>query len=208
MLDINSIDFEKQAGLVPAIIQHETSGKVLMLGYMNQEALARTLETGKVWFFSRSKNRLWEKGETSGNYLYLKHISIDCDSDALLVQVLPVGPVCHRGTTGCFDEATEGEKSDFLYTLEHIIAQRASAEGEESYTRKLLSKGIDRIAQKVGEEAVEVVIASKNNDNELLKGEMADLLYHLLVLMHKKDIRLHDISEVLSLRHQAKAKTH
>lgn len=203
MLDINSIDFGKQAGLVAAIIQHETSGKVLMLGYMNKEALERTLETGRVWFFSRSRKRLWVKGETSGNYLYLKHISIDCDGDALLAQVLPVGPVCHRGTTACFDEETDGEKPDFLYMLEQIIAQRASAAGEASYTRKLLSKGIDRIAQKVGEEAVEVVIASKNDDNELLKGEMADLLYHLLVLMYKKDIRLKDVGEVLRLRHQS-----
>lgn len=203
MLDINSIDFGKQAGLVPAIIQHETSGRVLMLGYMNHEALARTIETGKVWFFSRSKNRLWEKGESSGNYLYLKNISIDCDGDALLVQVLPVGPVCHRGTPSCFDDEAHKEKFDFFNTLEQIIAQRASAAGEESYTRKLLSRGLDRIAQKVGEEAVEVVIASKNNDDEKLKGEMADLLYHLLVLMHHKNIRLHEVSEVLWQRHKS-----
>lgn len=203
MLDINSLDFNKQDGLVPAIIQHELSLEVLMLGYMNKEAVARTIATGRVWFFSRSKNRLWEKGETSGNYLYLKSMRIDCDGDALLVQVLPAGPVCHRGTAGCFDEVNIDNKPDFFYTLEQIIAQRATAPEESSYTRKLLNRGLDRIAQKVGEEAVEVVIASKNEDKELLKGEMADLLYHLLVLMYKKNIRLQDVSEVLKQRHQS-----
>lgn len=207
MLDISTIDFEKQAGLVPAIIQHEQSLEVLMLGYMDKDAVAQTIETGRVWFFSRSKNRLWEKGETSGNYLYFRSMRIDCDGDALLVKVLPAGPVCHRDTIGCFDEANDDIKPDFLYTLEQIIAQRATSSEETSYTRKLLNRGLDRIAQKVGEEAVEVVIASKNEDKELLKGEMADLLYHLLVLMCKKNIRLQDVSEVLRQRHQFSGRT-
>lgn len=201
MLDINTINFDKQNGLIPVIIQDATSLKVLMLGYMNREALCRTLETKMVWFFSRSRNRLWQKGETSGNYLLVKNIKPDCDQDALLIFVRPAGPVCHRGTPGCFDEECDSISSDFLYQLEIIIQQRASEAGTESYTRKLLDRDIDRIAQKVGEEAVEVVIAAKNMDQELLKGEMADLLYHLMVLMLAKGIGLDEISQVLRLRH-------
>ncbi|HMM12513.1 MAG TPA: bifunctional phosphoribosyl-AMP cyclohydrolase/phosphoribosyl-ATP diphosphatase HisIE [Bacteroidales bacterium] len=201
MFDINTLDFDKQGGLLPAIIQDAQTHKVLMLGYMNREALLRSLESGRVWFFSRSKGRLWEKGETSGNYLYVNSISCDCDKDALLVKATPAGMVCHRQTETCFEETSEG-KTDFLYALEQIIRERTSATEEESYTRRLLSRGIDRIAQKVGEEAVEVVIAAKNDDTGLLRGEMADLLYHLLVLMSAKGIALHEVSEVLRLRHR------
>ncbi len=173
-----------------------------MLGYMNREALSRTFETKMVWFFSRSRNRLWQKGETSCNYLLVKNIKLDCDQDSLLISVRPAGPVCHRGTTGCFDEECDSISSDFLYQLDIILQQRASEAGTESYTRKLLDRGIDRIAQKVGEEAVEVVIAAKNRDQELLKGEMADLLYHLMVLMYAKGIGLDEISQVLRSRHE------
>jgi len=201
MLDINTINFEKQGGLIPVIIQDATSFKVLMLGYMNREALNMTLETKMVWFFSRSRNRLWQKGETSGNYLYVKDMKLDCDQDSLLISVKPAGPVCHRGTTGCFGEESDAGNADFLYQLENIIQQRASESGTKSYTRTLLDRGIDRIAQKVGEEAVEVVIAAKNNNQELLRGEIADLLYHLLVLMHAQGTGLDEVSQVLRSRH-------
>ncbi|MBK9290921.1 MAG: bifunctional phosphoribosyl-AMP cyclohydrolase/phosphoribosyl-ATP diphosphatase HisIE [Bacteroidetes bacterium] len=204
MLDINTLDFEKSNGLLPAVVQDSTTLQVLMLGYMNREALQRTKETGRVWFFSRSKNRLWEKGETSGNYLNVKEISVDCDQDTLLLQVVPEGPVCHRGTTSCFDEEIRAAGPDFLYQLEAIIRQRAGEDSSVSYTRKLLDRGLDRMAQKVGEEAVEVVISAKNDDLQLLKGEMADLLYHLMVLMYAKGIRLSEVSEVLRQRHKAR----
>jgi phosphoribosyl-ATP pyrophosphohydrolase/phosphoribosyl-AMP cyclohydrolase len=155
-----------------------------------------------VWFFSRSKQRLWEKGETSGNYLYVRAISMDCDQDSLIISVDPAGPVCHKLTSSCFDESGNLGGHDFLYQLEAIIRQRAENQGTDSYTRRLLDRGIDRIIQKLGEEAVEVVIASKNNNLDLLKGEISDLLYHLLVLMHIKEIGLNEISEVLRLRHE------
>lgn len=201
---MNTINFEKDGGLVPAIIQHAITKKVLMLGYMNKEAYEKTMADGLVCFYSRSKQRLWTKGETSGNILHVKQIHKDCDDDALLVEVHPVGPVCHTGTESCFESKTESDNALFLFKLQSIIKERASGNDPASYTYKLLQSGIDRIAQKVGEEAVETVIAAKNSDAELLKSEIADLLYHLLVLMNYKLISLEDISDVLALRHQKK----
>lgn len=201
---MNKINFEKEGGLVPAIIQHAITKKVLMLGYMNKEAYEKTVADGLVCFYSRSKQRLWTKGETSGNFLYVKQIHKDCDDDALLVEVHPAGPVCHTGTESCFESKAESDTALFLFKLQSIIKERTSGNDPASYTYKLLQSGIDRIAQKVGEEAVETVIAAKNSDAELLKSEIADLLYHLLVLMNYKLISLEDISDVLALRHQKK----
>lgn len=198
---INEIDFKKQDGLVPAIIQDAHSGIVLMLGYMNEESLKKTLETGKVTFFSRSKNRLWTKGEESGNFLNLKSIKSDCDNDTLLVKVEPVGPVCHKGTDNCWGENNE-EQFSFLLELEAIIRDRKVNPKEGSYTNQLFKKGINKIAQKVGEEAVELVIEAKDDNRELFTNEAADLLYHLLVLLAAKDIPLNKIVDVLRKRHK------
>ncbi|MBC7423012.1 MAG: bifunctional phosphoribosyl-AMP cyclohydrolase/phosphoribosyl-ATP diphosphatase HisIE, partial [Ferruginibacter sp.] len=164
------IDFAKYTdGLAPAIIQDEITGKVLMLGFMNDEALSKTRELNKVTFYSRSKNRLWTKGEVSGNFLILKSITADCDNDTLLIKVNPVGPVCHTGADTCFNE--KNEANDFLFKLEKIIADRKNNPTETSYTSSLFKKGINKIAQKVGEEAVEIVIEAKDNNDELFKGE-------------------------------------
>lgn len=201
---MNKINFEKDGGLVPAIIQHAITKKVLMLGYMNKAAYEKTMADGLVCFYSRSKQRLWTKGETSGNFLYLKQIHKDCDNDALLVEVLPSGPVCHTGSESCFENEADSDNVFFLFKLQSIIQERALGNDPASYTYKLLQSGIDRIAQKLGEEAVETVIAAKNSDKELLKGEIADLLYHLLVLMHHHLISLEDVATVLALRHQKK----
>jgi phosphoribosyl-ATP pyrophosphohydrolase/phosphoribosyl-AMP cyclohydrolase len=201
---MNKINFEKDGGLVPAIIQHAITKKVLMLGYMNKAAYEKTMADGLVCFYSRSKQRLWIKGETSGNFLYLKQIHKDCDNDALLVEVLPSGPVCHTGSESCFENEADSDNALFLFKLQSIIQERALGNDPASYTYKLLQSGIDRIAQKLGEEAVETVIAAKNSDEELLKGEIADLLYHLLVLMHHHLISLEDVATVLALRHQKK----
>lgn len=196
----SDINFLKGNGLVPAIIQDNTSKKILMLGYMNEEAFNKTRETGFVYFFSRSKNRLWLKGETSGNYLEVKNIQTDCDEDTLLIQVLPYGKVCHKGTFTCFGE--EEENGDFLYELERIIGERRSASPEESYTAKLFKKGLNKIAQKAGEEMVELLIEAKDNNNELFMNEAADLLYHLLVLFTRKGVRLEEVSTILKERHK------
>ncbi len=191
------IDFNKGDGLVPVIIQNDKTLQVLMLGYMNEEALAKTKSTGKVTFFSRSKNRLWTKGESSGNFLYVKDIQLDCDQDALLIKTDPVGPTCHTGTTSCFKEETA---KGFLYKLEQTINDRIESGSENSYTSKLFNRGINKVAQKVGEEAVELVIEAKDNDDDLFKNEAADLLYHLLILLKAKNCRLEDIEEVLTGR--------
>jgi phosphoribosyl-ATP pyrophosphohydrolase/phosphoribosyl-AMP cyclohydrolase len=193
------IDFDKGNGLVPVVIQDNTTLKVLMVGYMNQEAFSKTEKEKKVTFYSRSKNRLWTKGETSGNYLNVEEIKTDCDNDALLIKIRPEGAVCHKGTASCFDE--EGAKG-FIYSLEQTINQRIDEDIQDSYTNKLFRKGINRVAQKVGEEAVELVIESKDDNIESFKNEAADLLYHLLVLFKFKGIRLSDIEEVLKNRHK------
>ncbi len=192
-----NIDFSKSNGLVPTIIQHTLTGQVLMLGYMNEEALEKTKTEGKVTFFSRSKNRLWTKGETSGNYLIVDEILTDCDGDTLLIKVYPQGPTCHTGSTSCFKE--ESAKG-FLYKLEKTIEQRIASDAENSYTNALFKKGVNKVAQKVGEEAVELVIEAKDNNIDLFKNEAADLLYHFLILLKTKNLKLTDIEEVLQGR--------
>jgi phosphoribosyl-AMP cyclohydrolase / phosphoribosyl-ATP pyrophosphohydrolase len=194
-----TVDFNKGNGLVPAIIQDNITLQVLMIGYMNEEALEKTEMEGKVTFFSRSKNRLWTKGETSGNYLIVKEITIDCDYDALLVKVNPTGPVCHTGKKSCFGEETS---KGFIYELEQIVSQRIDNNITESYTNKLFRKGINKVAQKVGEEAVELVIEAKDDNPDLFKNEAADLLYHLLILLKTKKIEFSEIEEVLLKRHK------
>jgi phosphoribosyl-AMP cyclohydrolase / phosphoribosyl-ATP pyrophosphohydrolase len=194
-----NIDFTKGNGLVPVVIQDNNTLQVLMVGYMNEEAFKKTSEEKKVTFFSRSKNRLWTKGETSGNYLYVEDILTDCDNDSVLIRVDPAGPVCHTGSTACFgDEIAKG----FIYKLEHIINQRIDNNISDSYTNKLYKEGINKVAQKVGEEAVELIIESKDNNIELFRNEAADLLYHLLILLKAKGIKLQNIEEVLKERHK------
>ena len=193
------IDFDKGGGLVPVIIQDVETLQTLMLGYMNREAFEKTIADGKVTFFSRSKNRLWTKGETSGNFLYVKEILTDCDKDAILIKAKPAGPTCHQGTDSCFGEDTA---KGFLYRLEQIINQRIDNNEPNSYTNKLFGKGINKIAQKVGEEAVELVIESKDDNKELFCNEAADLLYHFLILLKAKNCNLTDIEEVLKARHK------
>lgn len=199
-----NIDFDKGNGLVPAIVQDARSRAVLMLGYMNAEALAATRRSGRVTFFSRSKNRLWTKGESSGNFLQLADIRVDCDGDTLLVQAIPVGPACHTGATTCWGEPAGGNVQ-FLEQLEATILSRKSTNAGKSYTASLFASGINRIAQKVGEEAVEVVIAAKDAEPQALKEESADLLYHLLVLLAEKNVALGDVVDVLQRRSGAKA---
>ena len=195
------VDFSKYTdGLVPAIIQDDTTGKVLMLGFMNEAALSKTQELNKVTFFSRSKNRLWTKGEESGNYLLLKSISSDCDDDSLLIKVDPVGPVCHTGADTCWSE--KNINLNFLFELEKIIIDRKNNPSEKSYTSSLFEKGINKIAQKVGEEAVELVIEAKDNDADLFKNEAADLLFHYLILLQAKGHSLSEIQDILISRHQ------
>lgn len=189
-----NIDFTKGNGLVPVIVQDATTLQVLMLGYMNAEALQLTIETKKVTFFSRSKNRLWMKGESSGNTLELIDLRYDCDQDSILAQVKPKGPTCHKGTTSCFGEK---ETKGFIYQLEATIDQRISENAVESYTNQLYRKGINKVAQKVGEEAVELVIEAMDNNGVLFKNEAADLLYHYLILLRAKGYRLEDIEAVL-----------
>ena len=192
-----NIDFNKTNGLVPAIIQDAITMKVLMLGYMNEEAFQKTKQENFVYFFSRSRNTLWKKGETSGNFLEVKDLLIDCDNDTILVKAIAHGPTCHTGSTTCFAE--ENSKG-FLYSLENKIAQRIASDDSTSYTKSLVERGINKVAQKVGEEAVELVIEAKDNDADLFKGEAADLLYHLLILLNVKKISLEDIEQVLKNR--------
>jgi phosphoribosyl-ATP pyrophosphohydrolase/phosphoribosyl-AMP cyclohydrolase len=191
------IDFQKSQGLVPVIIQDNISLQVLMLGYMNEEALNKTQNEGKVTFFSRSKNRLWTKGESSGHFLLVNDIQVDCDNDTLLIKATPEGPTCHTGSKSCF--GTESSKG-FLYTLEKTIAERIEGSDERSYTKELFLRGINKVAQKVGEEAVELVIEAKDDNADLFKNEAADLLYHLLILLKAKNFQLQDIEEILLQR--------
>ena len=195
------VDFEKYAdGLVPAVIQDAKTSKVLMLGFMNEAALAETKSIGKVTFYSRSKQRLWTKGEESGNFLLLESIVIDCDNDTLLIKANPVGPVCHTGADTCWNEINES--GDFLFYLEEVIEHRSKAAPESSYTAKMLAKGINKVAQKVGEEAVELVIEAKDDSKELFLGEAADLLFHYLLLLKAKGYKLHEVIDVLQTRHK------
>ena len=195
------IDITKKAeNLIPAIIQDNETKTVLMLGYMNQEALDMTLETQKVTFFSRSKNRLWTKGEESGNFLNLVSIKNDCDNDTLLIQVNPVGPTCHTGSDTCWQEENNSSYN-FLSKLENTIQERKdNATSEQSYVASLFEKGMNKIAQKVGEEAVEVVIEAKDNNDDLFLSESADLLFHYLILLQAKGFKLNDVVEVLKSR--------
>jgi phosphoribosyl-ATP pyrophosphohydrolase/phosphoribosyl-AMP cyclohydrolase len=195
------LNFDKMDGLIPAIIQDNQTGKVLMLGFMNEEALAKTYESGKVTFFSRTKNRLWTKGEESGHFLHPVSITEDCDRDTLLIKVNPTGPVCHTGNDTCFGEKNE-EDIMFLKYLQDFIVERRQKMPEGSYTTSLFSKGIGRMAQKVGEEAVETVIEAMSNNDERLLYEGSDLLYHLIVLLTYKGYRLEDLANELKKRHK------
>ncbi|MBN9300055.1 MAG: bifunctional phosphoribosyl-AMP cyclohydrolase/phosphoribosyl-ATP diphosphatase HisIE [Filimonas sp.] len=197
------IDYTKYTdGLVPAIVQDFTTQKVLMLGFMNEEAVRRTEEIGKVTFYSRSKKRLWTKGEESGNFLLLKQMAVDCDKDTLLIKADPLGPVCHTGADTCWSEVNH--KDDFLTYLEDIIELRKQAPPEDSYVSKMFHKGLNKIAQKVGEEAVELVIEAKDNNDDLFKNEAADLLFHYLMLLSAKGFKLQDVIDVLQVRHSKK----
>lgn len=210
--NISEINFDKGAGLVPAIVQDYQSKEVLMLGYMNAGSLLHTLEQGKVTFYSRSKQRLWTKGETSGHYLTFQDAFLDCDADTVLIWAVPNGPVCHTGQRTCFDQPGS-EDSDHaavntgkfdLNHLEDIVLDRKNNPKEGSYTNHLFNKGINKVTQKVGEEAVELVIESKDNNDDLFKGEAADLLYHFTVLLATKNISLDEVYHVLEKRHSAK----
>ena len=192
-----NIDFKKGDGLVPVIIQNNATLQVLMLGYMNSEALEKTKIEGKVTFFSRSKNRLWTKGETSGNHLIVNDLKIDCDNDTILIKATPKGATCHKGTTSCFQEETA---KGFLYELEKTIHQRIDENDENSYTNKLYKRGINKVAQKVGEEAIELVIEAKDDDADLFKNEAADLMYHYLILLKAKGFKFEEIEDVLKER--------
>ena len=197
-----NIDFNKSKdGLVPVIIQNYLNKQVLMLGYMNEEAFEKTQELGKVTFYSRSKNRLWTKGEESGNFLEVKNIAIDCDNDTILIKAKPFGPTCHTGSTTCFQEISN---KGFVYELEQTINDRIDLDNDpDSYTNKLYKKGINKVAQKVGEEAIEVVIEAKDNNDELFLNESADLLYHYLILLKAKGFKLQDVEAILKGRENA-----
>ena len=194
------MDFNKLNGIVPAIIQDARTQKVLMLGFMNPEALKMTREEGKVTFFSRTKNRLWTKGEESGNFLFVEEILEDCDQDTLLIRATPAGPVCHTGSDTCFNEQNTG--GPFIEQLQELIHRRKKEMPEGSYTTSLFEKGINTIAQKVGEEAVELVIEAKDQDDDLFLNEAADLVYHLLVLLSAKGKDIRDVSSLLEQRHK------
>jgi len=196
------INFSKYSDkLAPAIIQDNSTGKVLMLGFMNEEALNKTIADGKVTFFSRTKNRLWTKGEESGNILIVKDVLPDCDNDTILIKADPAGPVCHTGADTCWNEKNEKNSAAFLTYLEGLIDSRKSGGDENSYVKKLVGKGINKIAQKVGEEAVEMIIEAKDNDEELFLGEAADLLFHYLLLLNAKGYNLQKVVAILQQRH-------
>lgn len=203
-----TIDFNKMNGLVPAIIQDADTQKVLMLGYMNEEAYEKTVETGKVTFFSRTKNRLWTKGESSGNFLEVVSIKNDCDNDTLLIQVHPTGPVCHIGTDTCWGEKNESNPLTFLSELQDFIEKRHEEMPEGSYTTSLFKDGLNRMAQKVGEEALEAVIEAVNGTNDRLIYEGSDMLYHLIVLLTAKGLRIEQMVNELKERHQPNWKKH
>ena len=201
MLNIEQLDWEKVNQLLPVIVQDATSGKVLMLGYMNKEALAKTLELNQVTFYSRTKERLWTKGESSGNFLEVKDISQDCDNDTLLIMANPIGPTCHLGTQSCFADS-DGFSLDFISQLDGVIDDRFINRDNNSYTSSLFDSGVKRMAQKVGEEGVEVALAAATNDREELVNESSDLLYHLLVLLRSQAVPLTEVIDNLKQRHQ------
>jgi phosphoribosyl-ATP pyrophosphohydrolase/phosphoribosyl-AMP cyclohydrolase len=205
-LNLTRLDWDKGGGLLPAIVQHAVDGRVLMLGYMNEAALRRTLTDERVTFFSRSRNQLWTKGETSGHYLHVTHVSADCDRDSILVLARPDGPTCHNGTPTCFADSREPQASRiaFLATLQSTIAQRIAESPEGSYTARLFASGVGRIAQKVGEEGVETALAAVTRDDPELVGECADLLYHLLVLLKSRNLTLEQVVGELASRHGAR----
>lgn len=197
------INFSKSPdGLVPAVVQDEETGKVLMVGYMNAEALAKTEAEKVVTFFSRSKQRLWTKGETSGHFLQVKTVLVDCDQDTILIKAHPIGPTCHTGADTCFFEKNEGKASFLNYLQKQIIRDRKNNPSDASYTSKLFARGVNKIAQKVGEEAVELVIEAKDSNDDLFKGEAADLLFHYLILLEQRGLDLDDIVDVLKTRHK------
>lgn len=200
--DIETLDWDKNAGLIPAVIEDAVSGRVLMLAYMNRESLQKTLETKRVTFFSRSKGRLWTKGETSGHFLNLVDLAADCDKDTLLVTVNAEGPACHLGTTSCFGDLQS--RWQFLRDLEVLLASRKGADPATSYTASLYARGTKRIAQKVGEEGVETALAATVHDREELRNEAADLVYHLLVLLQAENLELADVIDILRERHAAR----
>jgi phosphoribosyl-ATP pyrophosphohydrolase/phosphoribosyl-AMP cyclohydrolase len=201
--DIERIDWKKGGDLVPAVAQHMHTGTVLMLGYMNREALKLTLQRGRVVFYSRTRARLWEKGEESGNILRLVDIRLDCDVDALLVTAIPTGPVCHLGTATCFGDraVTDAERLSFLLELEQVIGHRISAKADGSYTARLYESGMKHMAQKVGEEGLEVALSAVSEPDDPFLGECADLLYHLLVLLRARSLRLDTVIEEMKHRH-------
>lgn len=201
------LDFEKMNGLIPAIIQDNYTQKVLMLGFMNKEAYEKTMETGKVTFFSRTKNRLWTKGEESGNFLHVVSVKADCDNDTLLIMVHPEGPVCHKGTDTCWGDKNEHDIM-FLKELQDFIDRRRQEMPEKSYTTSLFNSGVNKMAQKVGEEAVETILEACNGTDERLIYEGADLLYHLIVLLTYKGYRIEDLARELKERHSATWKKH
>src|SRR5574344_153834 len=202
------LDFKKMNGLLPAIIQDAVTRQVLMLGFMNEEAYNKTIETGKVTFYSRTKNRLWTKGEESGNFLNVVSIKPDCDNDTLLIEANPVGPVCHKGTDTCWGETNEKNPLLFLTELQNFIEKRHNEMPEGSYTTSLFKDGINRMAQKVGEEALEAVIEATNGTNERLVYEGSDFLYHLIVLLTAKGLRIEDLAQELIVRHDANSHKH
>jgi phosphoribosyl-AMP cyclohydrolase / phosphoribosyl-ATP pyrophosphohydrolase len=205
LIDLDKLDWDKNAGLLPAIVQDAVRGTVLMLGYMNREALAATQACGRVTFWSRSKQRLWTKGETSGNFLEVREISADCDDDTLLILAQPLGPVCHRGTRSCFGEApphAAAEQFAFLAVLEAVIKRRLAERPQGSYTAKLLAEGPRRLAQKVGEEGLELALAAVAQGDEEVVGEAADLLYHVLLLLESKHLSLRRVVAELESRHE------
>lgn len=193
-----NLDFDKMDGLIPAIVQDAITKDVLMLGFMNRAALNKTIELKKLTFYSRSKKRLWTKGEKSGHFLNVHSITFDCDKDTILVQANPQGDTCHMGSYSCFGEMNS---KGFLYKLQSIIEERVESKNIESYTYSLFEKGINKVAQKVGEEAVELVIESKDNNDKLFLNEAADLMYHFLILLRKKNVELEDVEKVLQKRH-------
>ena len=196
---MTNINFDKANGLIPAVIQDNSTLQVLMVGFMNEEALRKTKQEKIVTFFSRSKNRLWTKGETSGNFLHVVDIAVDCDNDTILIKANPDGPTCHKGSTSCFgDETSKG----FIYKLEQVIGERIDNNVEGSYTNKIFRQGINKAAQKVGEEAVELIIEAKDDNRELFINEAADLLYHLLILFKSKGVKFPDVEECLVKRHR------
>ena len=202
-----NIDFKKyHDGLVPAIVQDQQTLRVLMLGFMNEEALQKTMQEGKVTFYSRTKHRLWTKGEQSGHFLMLKEMAVDCDQDTLLIKAKPLGPVCHTGADTCWGE--KNHREDFLFYLEEIIGLRKKVSPEESYVAKLFQKGLNKIAQKVGEEAVELVIEAKDDNKNLFLNEAADLIFHYLLLLNAKGHNLQEVVDILKERHSSPVTTH